>query len=1368
MNTFLPEVAAAALQWNRQTCTKFHTLRIGRSGDPPGCSSRFQVAAAVHSLLEVAGGGIRDTKVALELLFNRPGRVADVALHYQECVPAAAKVWAQTLMGFQQDVGELRTRMLVLSKEARALGLTTREVGCLAGHFVQSAVPPIDDEPPVNNPTTMSKHVALNPKVYRYGECIDGMITDGPISPHALTYAFEAHDGPVGDSPGILRQRLMWRHEGHLGGGDVARDATTKAKLDGGISDYTWEKHVVHGFKHLQGILSWRHPLTETADVANRRRAGMVPYMQCVVWHVNKQKKQYPTGRTILIVALKPMLVEFIQRFLPLGQYLDHLCTHDESGMAIAFRENVCVYVSYLQDATVMGRSNTGDRKGVLHHTRGAIKIIVSGKESRSTLSHTVVSLATGNDHGQETKENVTEKPEGEVEGGPCESLWDQLIEILSSRFLQISGDGRRLSLGETKLFLNFHQIITDGAGAREMTFRTGACSPRDCAHFTPQLKRLRQIVLKVLGMSILRFGSFPGFRGDVVDNLVKSVIAGRHPLVSDFKKLKSRTGICGLNPFHSTWTPMDAWRINPGVWHNGSTWALFFLTSICVMMKRLGCLKEWHRHMTRCVKICGPWKYWLTANGGVEIYGKDADMLRQWLLLVSGHHTFSCDNPDCMKACRSKICLEDGLVHFVGRAQTVELDFVMQINRLRMQIFDETNTSVFWTKVPFLPLLGLVHDGHIADIFGARGLNTKTAEATFLFPAMVDEILDTMMTLASTYEKPMEREHDLAKNEVSRTSVSRGGTGDPNATRARGVKRVAIGAEITKMRRVSGASAAYERLKAAKEEPNYDRQQSSPQVPDTQPCAPSIPTEPDVADGTTACTLPELNPDQQALFGLASPEEQRRILELRVLQAKKYSVAWSKAPCIKVFRVGTEAAPPQDAKLCPNSAMGWDVPTNVKWGGVTTINAKLLYGGNGCVVVVLGQGSHLPTFKYQIDYKSLSALSWAPETKTLVFEFVVPLQLFRLDTTTGNWVRCEHPGCATTGNSCHVTLTFLKKNEAERFEEGLRAMGPPEQTTTLFGMALDTEATMSSEAVVNLRDLCATLNKDATGEFVSPNFIGSDLHRRLEHRRTLFGVTETLHRIASGINHPKRGSTSAFPICCSACRPICRHCGKPHFLVLYPDDTGKCRFVTKAGINHTTCPTLLENPLRTPSYEAVMRQERRCIASTQELFGAMAMASTSPPDSASQPQPMSAPTSQSTPSPTSQPAPTSQPGPTSQPAPAPTSQPAQSIPAPTSQPEPAPAAESTSQPVTLPPGFVRGAKVSARFHNIRGKWYEGIIEKIHNDNTIDILYDDSDREHRVPYHPDRIRLIRILDDGARRSRRNRVKRCRVDFDYYQ
>ena len=129
----------------------------------------------------------------------------------------------------------------------------------------------------------MSNHIALNPHVYRYGECNDGMVTDGPISAHALAYAFESHAGPDGDSPGILRQRLMWRHEGHLGGGDIARDATTKAKLDGGISDYTWEKHVVHGFKHLQQILSWRHPLTETADVANRRRATMVPYMQCVV-----------------------------------------------------------------------------------------------------------------------------------------------------------------------------------------------------------------------------------------------------------------------------------------------------------------------------------------------------------------------------------------------------------------------------------------------------------------------------------------------------------------------------------------------------------------------------------------------------------------------------------------------------------------------------------------------------------------------------------------------------------------------------------------------------------------------------------------------------------------------------------------------------------------------------------------------------------------------------------------------------------------------------------------------------------------------------------------------------------------------------
>ena len=134
-----------------------------------------------------------------------------------------------------------------------------------------------------------------------------------------------------------------------------------------------------------------------------------------------------------------------------------------------------------------------------------------------------------------------------------------------SAAMATMTGDGRRLSNREVKLLIKFHQWITDGAGARANHWRTSACSPRDCAHFTPQLKRVRQLILTLLGMHFVRFGSFPGFKGEVVNKLVADVQAGTHPVVSNMKQLKDRTGITGRNPFHSKDTPMDAVRNNPG-----------------------------------------------------------------------------------------------------------------------------------------------------------------------------------------------------------------------------------------------------------------------------------------------------------------------------------------------------------------------------------------------------------------------------------------------------------------------------------------------------------------------------------------------------------------------------------------------------------------------------------------------------------------------------------------------------------------------------------------------------------------------------------------------------------------------------------
>ena len=128
MHTFLPEVAAAALTWNMKVCVNFHKLSTGRSGDPPGLKTKFQFASGVHNRLKVVGAGIRDTKAALEILFDGPGRVADVAQHYLQHAPKKNKVWVQALDDFKLEVMALKSRLLGIAEDAQAMGLTTREV----------------------------------------------------------------------------------------------------------------------------------------------------------------------------------------------------------------------------------------------------------------------------------------------------------------------------------------------------------------------------------------------------------------------------------------------------------------------------------------------------------------------------------------------------------------------------------------------------------------------------------------------------------------------------------------------------------------------------------------------------------------------------------------------------------------------------------------------------------------------------------------------------------------------------------------------------------------------------------------------------------------------------------------------------------------------------------------------------------------------------------------------------------------------------------------------------------------------------------------------------------------------------------------
>jgi hypothetical protein len=113
----------------------------------------------------------------------------------------------------------------------------------------------------------------------------------------------------------------------------------------------------------------------------------------------------------------------------------------------------------------------------------------------------------------------------------------------------------------------------------------------------------------------------------------------------------------------------MDGVRINPGVWHLFATWARYFLARLGMVMHKCGTLAAWLYHMEHHVKVVGRFKLWPLANGGYEVYGADSGWLRNWLALVSGHQTFSCNDPECLchSQMRSKIDPDDGRVYFCG-----------------------------------------------------------------------------------------------------------------------------------------------------------------------------------------------------------------------------------------------------------------------------------------------------------------------------------------------------------------------------------------------------------------------------------------------------------------------------------------------------------------------------------------------------------------------------------------------------------------------------------------------------------------------------------------------------------------------------
>ena len=114
--------------------------------------------------------------------------------------------------------------------------------------------------------------------------------------------------------------------------------------------------------------------------------------------------------------------------------------------------------------------------------------------------------------------------------------------------------------------------------------------------------------------------------------------------------------------------------------------------------------------------------------------------------------------------------------------------------------------------------------------------------------------------------------------------------------------------------------------------------------------------------------------------------------------------------------------------------------------------------------------------------------------------------------------------------------------------------------------------------------------------------YSGSFLHKQLQHLRRLYQSTQTRHRLKHGPWSLAEGSARAFPIECSACKTICKHCGVAHYTVCYPC-TSRCGYVTQDGKDHTQCPTLLADPLKSPSLYSVKSTVPRCEESKRELY---------------------------------------------------------------------------------------------------------------------------------------------------------------------
>ena len=131
----------------------------------------------------------------------------------------------------------------------------------------------------------------------------------------------------------------------------------------------------------------------------------------------------------------------------------------------------------------------------------------------------------------------------------------------------------------------------------------------------------------------------------------------------------------------------------------------------------------------------------------------------------------------------------------------------------------------------------------HVCLCAGEKGLTTKPSEATFLFTAMIEELLGPAQTIGSTFEQPMERSHNLGKQKVSRRAVCAGGHKDPHKCRVSGLRRTMVETAIQKKRKRSTkeeVDLALINAKRIKKDPDAkievveEKEQESPDVDST------------------------------------------------------------------------------------------------------------------------------------------------------------------------------------------------------------------------------------------------------------------------------------------------------------------------------------------------------------------------------------------------------------------------------------------------------------------------------------------------------------------------------------------------------